>query len=305
MIRPTFTVVMPAHDAETTIGSAIRSVLGQTRQDFELIVVDDGSTDQTRARLEPFLAEPRLRLVSQPQRGPAAARNAAIRVGSAPLVSMLDADDLWLPRYLERMAEALAADTAAGLAYTDAWILEEPPGRVRRRPALWREPDAPPASARELMLKLAGRNFIYTSATVRRSVLDELGGFDERFWHAEDLELWLRIATAGYRAARAAGILAVHRDHEASLTGRTEPALARALASYATIASEHPDPTVRRIVAERERALSRTLQRLTHPTVSQRVETALRRRYSSWRGRSQWLAEPPEEVAQVLAMASG
>jgi len=157
MTAPAFTVVMPAHNAEATVGRAIESVLAQELGEFELVVVDDGSTDGTRARVGEFLDDPRIRVISQPQAGPAAARNTAIRAGAGELVSMLDADDLWLPTYLERMGAALRSDDGAGLAYTNAWVLDEPPGKIRQNLALRHEPTVPPQTARALMLHLARR----------------------------------------------------------------------------------------------------------------------------------------------------
>jgi len=297
---PKFTVVMPAHNERETVASAIRSVLQQTRQDFELIVVDDGSVDDTRRHVEAFAGDARVRLIAQAQSGPAAARNAAIRAGIGELVSMLDADDLWLPTYLERMDHALHHDPQAGFAYTNAWVLDDPPGRIRRKPALWTQPEAPLETARELMLRLARRNFVYTATTVRRSVLDEVGLFDERFRNGEDYELWLRIASAGYRAAQADGMLAVHREHPQSLTSRSDEAMARAIELHAAIAHTHDDPEVRRLVAAQEAVLRYELQRLTAPTPRQRVEAAALAIRMWWSRRSLWLEQPPDEVARLL-----
>src|SRR5437016_179026 len=106
---PTFSVVMPALNAETTIGAAIRSVLAQTRTDFELLVVDDGSTDNTIDEVR-RVADPRVRLLALKHRGVAVARNYAISEARARFVSMLDSDDLWLPSYLEVMGAALAGN---------------------------------------------------------------------------------------------------------------------------------------------------------------------------------------------------
>lgn len=301
MPAPKFTVVIPAHNAGRTVTSALRSVQQQTRQDFEVIVVDDGSIDETRRKVEAFADDRRVRLIAQAQSGPAAARNAAIRAGVGELVSMLDADDLWLPTYLERMDRALQADPQAGFAYTNAWVLDDPPGRIRRKPALWTQPETPLKTARELMLRLARRNFVYTATTVRRSVLDDVGLFDERFRNGEDYELWLRIASAGYRAAQADGILAVHRDHPDSLTSRSAEAMARAIELHVAIARAHDDPEVRRLVTAQEAVLRHELQRITAPTPKQRLEAAALAMRMWWSRRFLWLEQPPDDVAQLLA----
>lgn len=304
MRAPTFTVVMPAHDAARTIESAIRSVLQQTRPDFELVVVDDGSRDATRERVEAFADDDRVRLLAQAQSGPAAARNTAIRAGAGKLVSFLDADDLWLPTYLEEMERALRDDPDAGFAYTNAWVLDDPPGRIRRKPALWTQPESPLQDPHELLLRLARRNFVYTAVTVRRSVLDEVGLFDERFSNGEDYELWLRIASHGYRAAQAGPRLAVHRDHADSLTSRKNDAVARAIELHRAIASEYADPEVRSLSEAHVRTLEYELQRLTSPTPRQRAEALALRIYLAWSRRSLWLDRPPEDVARLLARVS-
>ena len=107
----TFSVVIAAYEAASTVGGAIQSVLAQTRQDFEVIVVDDGSRDDTAAVAAAIAAkDQRVSVRSQPNGGPSAARNSGIAAGKAELVSMLDSDDLWLPEYLEKMGAALEAD---------------------------------------------------------------------------------------------------------------------------------------------------------------------------------------------------
>jgi glycosyltransferase involved in cell wall biosynthesis len=218
-----FTVVMAAHDSARTIQAAIESVRLQTREDWELIVVDDGSSDETAA-LASSSGDDRIRIVTQENRGPAAARNAGVRLARAPLVSMLDSDDLWLPNYLETMARTLDVEQDAALAYTDAWVLDDGTGRVRKTTEMryQRPPDPPPVSPREFLEELIRRNFVYNSVTAHRDVILALGGYDERLWTGEDWELWLRVAASGRRFVRAPGVLAVHRDHEGSLSSDSE-----------------------------------------------------------------------------------
>jgi glycosyltransferase involved in cell wall biosynthesis len=123
-----FSVVIAAFNASFTIASSIRSVIEQTEQCFELIVIDDGSTDSTAECARGFAADPRLRVIRQSNKGPAAARNAGLRCARGGYVSMLDADDLWLPEYLEVMGAALDGDPGAAFAYTDAWVLDDETG---------------------------------------------------------------------------------------------------------------------------------------------------------------------------------
>ena len=107
MRPPTFSIVMPAFNAERTIAAAIRSALAQSREDFELIVVDDGSTDDTAEIAGSFASDPRLVLIRSTNGGPAVARNLALAQARGRYVSLLDSDDLYLPTYLAETQEAL------------------------------------------------------------------------------------------------------------------------------------------------------------------------------------------------------
>ena len=208
---PRFSVLMAAYNVAGMIGEAIASVQAQTERDWELIVVDDGSTDDTAARVQPFLADPRVRLIRQENRGLSGARNTALGAARAPLISILDADDLYLPSYLETMGNALERDGGAGFAYTDPWLLDDFTGRIRRRSGMadQRPPVPPPADPRALLLELVERNFVFVAATVRRSAFEAVGDFDTRLRSCEDYLLWLRIAASGRHAVRPAGSLAI------------------------------------------------------------------------------------------------
>jgi glycosyltransferase involved in cell wall biosynthesis len=210
---PEFTVVIPAFNAREVIGSAIGSVLKQTWEDFELVVVDDGSSDETPEIVE-AVEDSRVHLVRQANTGTAGARNTGIERSKGDFVSFLDNDDLWMPDYLETMREALIAEPAAGLAYTDGWVLDDLLHRIRRKTAMssGRPPDQPPPEAPDFLVELMHRNFILSSATVRKSVLDEIGGFREGLGGCDDYDLWIRIVAAGYPAVRASGLLTIQRD---------------------------------------------------------------------------------------------
>ena len=221
MSDPAFTVLIKAYNEEEFIGAAIRSALAQTRGDFELVVVDDGSTDGTAEVVEGFRSrDPRVRLVSQPNRGVAAAWNAGVEAARAPYVALLDADDLWMPTFLERTGAALDADPNAGFAYTDAWRLQQDNGRFLR--AGYVETRGlrgdPPADPHELLRRLLRANFILSLATVRRSAIEAVGGFNPARTAAGDYELWIRILARGLRAAWVPGRLAVRRDRSGSVS---------------------------------------------------------------------------------------
>ena len=296
------TVVMAAYNSAGTIGQAIGSVLLQTREDWELVVVDDGSTDDTAAIASSF-GDERIRIVRRQNGGPAAARNAGIAAARTPLVSMLDSDDLWLPGYLETMTSILAANPDAVLAYTDAWVIDDEKGRVRKTTEMTyqRPPVPPPTMPRAFLVELLKRNFIYNSVTVRREALVETGGYDERLRTSEDWELWLRLAALGRPCLRSPAALAVHRDRRGSLTTDLDELQRSDQAVYRIVQEDwETDGEIRalarQLAAEGRGGRSRldvSLARLVRP---------VRRRLQKW---TLWHRRPPTEIARLLAAVSG
>jgi glycosyltransferase involved in cell wall biosynthesis len=232
-----FSVVIAAYQAADTVAEAIESVLAQTRGDFEVIVVDDGSTDETGPIAQAIAAKDgRVMVVRQANAGPSAARNRGISAGTGEYVSMLDSDDLWLPEYLERMGDALDRDRDAGFAYTEAWELNAASGRFLKVTAMaGQHPPRQTLSHERFVAELMQRNFVYNAVTVRRSVLDEVGSYDEEMSYSEDYELWLRIATAGFNAARVPGPLAIKRALPSSLTSNREAMEAGVRRAYGSV----------------------------------------------------------------------
>jgi glycosyltransferase involved in cell wall biosynthesis len=297
-----FTVVIPAFNAARTVVSSIRSVLEQTTQDFELIVVDDGSTDGTVARARAFEKDPRVRVFRQPNRGPSAARNTGIVNARGSYVSMLDADDLWLPEYLEVMGGALDAAPEAAFAYTDAWLLEDATGKVRRKSAMSRQqPPKTVPDPRKFFLRLLERNFIYTSVTARRWILERVGGYDESLWTSEDWELWLRIVAGGAHVVRPPGMLAIHRGHAGSLSDDLRKLASSNCEIYRRFAHDpSADPEVRVLACRQLAHWSKAARRLENPPALAR----LRRRAGAIKRRTLrrriLLARRPEAVEQTL-----
>jgi glycosyltransferase involved in cell wall biosynthesis len=296
-----FSVVVAAYNAARTVGSAIRSVLAQTRQDFEVIVVDDGSTDGTAGRVAGFSDE-RIRVVTQPNQGPSAARNTGVGAAGGTYVSMLDADDLWLPEYLEVMGGALDADPGAAFAYTDAWVLDDETGKVRRDSAMsYQRPPATVPDARAFYLLLLETNFVYTSVTARRAVLEAVGGYDETLRTGEDWDLWLRIARRGERAVRPPGLLAVHRQRHGSLASDGVTMTRNVCEVYRRLAADTTaDDEVRELARRQLDRWEKTLRRLEEPTARVRVRAAagaLKRRALR---RRLWLDRRPEAVERTL-----
>jgi glycosyltransferase involved in cell wall biosynthesis len=302
--RVRFSVVMPAFNAARTIGSSIRSVLHQTEQDFEVIVVDDGSTDTTSECARSFATDPRIRVIVQRNKGPAAARNAGIATARGFYVSMLDADDLWLPAYLEVMGGSLDANPEAPFAYTDAWVLDDESGRVRRTSAMsYQRPPKTMLDPRAFFLQLLEHNFVYTSVTMRRSVLDDVGGYDESLWTGEDWDLWLRIASRGTRPVRPPGLLAIHRNHPSSLANDARKMTGNVCEVYRRFAEDPiADAEVQALARRLLEHWTHRLRRLEDPTLLVRLRgraaTIKRRVLRRWL----WPSRRPDPVERTLRL---
>ena len=217
---PTFSVVIPALDAERTIGLAIDSALAQTRGDLEVVVVDNGSTDDTVGQVA-SRSDERVRLVHEATRGPSSARNAGVAAARGRYVCFLDSDDVLLPEYLEAMEATLRTDPRAAIAYTDGWVFYESPGRILRRSAMaqWR-PRHPPEQPEEFLRELLLRgNFVLISVLIERALFIHAGGFRPELHRAEDWELWLRLSALGHRFAASRRKLVVYRRRVGQLSG--------------------------------------------------------------------------------------
>jgi GT2 family glycosyltransferase len=303
---PTFSVLVPAHNAEATIASAIGSVLRQTRSDFELIIVDDGSTDATTSRIEPFLRDSRIRLLSQANRGLGGARNTAIADARGKYVSLLDSDDLWLPHYLEIMGSALDANADAGLAYIDsAWILHDSTGRIRRvRRVEAVSPRAPSTAMQpgELLRDLVERgNYIFVGATIRKSVLDRIGGFRVDVQGVEDYEMWLRLAAQGYRFVRCPSRLVIYRERPGQLSSDRRSMLTTARRVHRIVAEEYDvEDDVRELARQRMREQARRLSTLDS-SQSHRIPRPFRRPYEALSRIRNFYFRPPREIRAVLS----
>jgi glycosyltransferase involved in cell wall biosynthesis len=299
---PRFTVVIPAFNAARTIRSSIRSVLGQTEQDFEVIIVDDGSTDETSDCVRSFAADPRLRVIRQSNGGPSSARNAGISAASGSYVSVLDADDLWLPEYLEVMGGALEANPDAPFAYTDAWVLDGETGRVRRASAMsYQHPPKTALSWRPFFLLLLEHNFVYTSVTMRRSILDEVGGYDESLSTGEDWELWLRIVGRGTPPVRPPGSLAIHRNHPASLANDTLKMTRNICEIYRRFAEDPAaDAEVRALARRQLEEWTETARTLEDPPILVRARRQAGRLKRRVLRRRIWFNRRPEAVERTL-----
>jgi glycosyltransferase involved in cell wall biosynthesis len=194
MVEAQCSVIVPLYNKRLHVGRALESVLSQTHGAFELIVIDDGSTDGSRAVVNAF-TDSRIRLLCQENRGVSEARNRGIREASTPLLAFLDADDEWCPDYLATIFRLRQAYPEAGL-YAAAYHLVDHDGK-ERLPRISAVPEAPwegilPSYCRSTAL---GDSPVHISAAcVPKQVFDDVGLFTPGMRIAEDTEMWVRIA---------------------------------------------------------------------------------------------------------------
>jgi len=211
-------VIIPAFNAAHYLPVAIESVMSQTFDDWRILLVDDGSTDNTAEVVAPYLDRlgSKICYIKQDNRGLPAARNTAIRASTSEFLALLDADDVWLPSRLAESLKTLADRPQAGLAYGLVTHID-PEGRLgttfegNRRYAEGRI--APYIYMRKVELPCP-------TLTFRRKCVDEVGLFDETMRATEDRDLWLRIALR-YEVAFVPKVIAYYRTSPTSMS--TDP----------------------------------------------------------------------------------
>lgn len=193
-LAPVVSVIIPTYKHRDFIWQTLESVWVQTFRELEIIVIDDGSPDDTAQMLRPLAQEGRIRLIEQPNAGQAAARNKGIEAARGEFVALLDDDDLWPSDKLQWQVEALRARPEAVLAYgyTRAF------GTAFGEPVDWISPheNAPQGQVRDRFVR---SNPIMSpgQALIRADVLHALGGLDLRIWGADDWDLYIRLAARG------------------------------------------------------------------------------------------------------------
>jgi glycosyltransferase involved in cell wall biosynthesis len=264
---PLVSVIVPAHDAESTVVDTLESVRRQTVTDLEVIVVDDGSTDDTAARVA-RVTDPRITLASFPRAGPSAARNRGMARARGAYLSFLDADDLWTPDKVELQLEALRRRADAGVAYS--WTCEiDSAGRpLGPQPPVRHEGDV---YAPMLLGFFLGSG---SNALLRRAVIETVGEFDSGLQGVEDWEYFLRVA-ARWPFVVVPRYQILYRQSPRSLSSRVEIMREQALRvierAFAS-APEHLQGLKPRTLANVHRYLARIA--LTREAGSEGVERA-------------------------------
>ncbi|HLV01181.1 MAG TPA: glycosyltransferase, partial [Acidobacteriota bacterium] len=223
-MKSTVSVIIPCFNSARFVAEAVNSVLKQTRPPDEIIVVDDGSTDDTADVLNRFKGQ--ISYIRQENRGPSTARNTGIQAATGELICFLDADDIWLPEKLERQLDFITQNLDVGLLFTDEEEIEAASGRVLQPSLLssrkrFERPNLP-GYVSNAVEQLLLENFIPTSTVMtRRSCLKVSGLFDEKLQVSEDRDLWTRLA-ANFPVAVLPEVLAVKRVHSDNISSNQE-----------------------------------------------------------------------------------
>jgi glycosyltransferase involved in cell wall biosynthesis/O-antigen/teichoic acid export membrane protein len=249
MSEPVFSVIIPLYNAQAFIVETINSVLAQTEQDFEILVVDDGSPDDSVALIQrTYPNESRLIIIRQANRGLAGARNTGIRYAKGQFLAFLDADDLWRPNKLAKHRTHLEANPKLGLSFTQSEFLSvegRPLGQVTS-PVYGNVSveriltDNPIASGSAPAMRRSALEAISVKGTLPNRPADELWYFDERLRRGEDCECWVRLLShSDWEVACINQPLTLYRINAASLSSdyaKQASALDDVLASIANYA---------------------------------------------------------------------
>lgn len=207
---PKVTVVIPAYNSMAYLPETLDSVLKQTFTDFEVLIIDDGSTDHTAAWASE-IKDPRVKLISQLNKGVSAARNTGISHAQGEYIAFLDADDTWHPTKLERQVQRFEAEPEVGLVYTWTLWVDQQGNSIGSVSAshvegfVWEK---------LLLGDVVGNG---SSAAIRRSCFDKVGLFDTELSGTADCDMWARVS-AHYPLAVVKEILVYYRQHPSGMS---------------------------------------------------------------------------------------
>jgi glycosyltransferase involved in cell wall biosynthesis len=226
--QPLISVIIPAYNAASVIARTLDSVLSQTFTDFEILVVNDGSPDTPE--LEAVLESYRIVYHKQENRGAGAARNVGVNDALGQFLAFLDADDYWLPNYLEAQM-AVLQKSGADAVYCDALFVGSP--ALKGKTYMQLAPSRTEVTPESLLAVDVG---IITSGVIaRKQAVRAVGGFDETIRRGQDFDLWLRMAQKGFRFACHREVLLHYTVSDSGLSGDTVNQLRRRIDLLETI----------------------------------------------------------------------
>lgn len=208
---PEISVIVPTYNYAHFIGDCLDSIFAQTYKDFEVIVIDDGSTDDTARVLEKYKGE--IRYIYQENKGLPAARNTGIQAAQGEYLAFLDSDDLWLPEKLDEQIRFLRNDTDMGIIFSDASAFNEK-GMIRK--SILKEENICTGFCFQRLFM--GNYLVMPTVMIRKRCLVESGLFDESLTAVEDYDLWLRISLF-YKIGFVDKVLAMYRVHPSNMSG--------------------------------------------------------------------------------------
>lgn len=287
---PRISAIITAYNCAEYVTDAIDSVLAQTHPVDEILVVDDGSTDCTRAVVAPY-AERGVRYLYQENGGPSAVRNRGIQETSGELVAFLDCDDMWLPDKIAQQVAYLEAHPEVGLVGGHMWLWQL---KDNKR---WLERFGIKPGA-NLQHELAVRNVVGNPSIimVRRAVLEAVGPFDRSQIWAEDWDMWLRIsrhAAIGFIDAP----MIVYRSHAPSLSNQKMVARLGGYLDQSRAAIREIEPGWRRAVL-----LARAWSRIEWSRAGHALKLGVPRRVQIWHAARALLAYPFEDTGEKAKM---
>ena len=225
-------IIMPAFNVQSTMRETLAALLAQTYASYEVIIVDDGSTDCTPGIATQFAADPRVRVIRQANRGLAGARNTGIAAARGDVIGFCDADDLWEPQKLARHVAHLQANPQVGISYSGSALMDDNgvlTGQAQR-------PRLHDVTASHIFKRNPIGNG--SAPVIRRAVFTQIAYrprhetvrdwyFDETFRQSEDIECWLRIAlTTDWAFEGVPGLLTRYRINAGGLSAATDRQLA-------------------------------------------------------------------------------
>jgi glycosyltransferase involved in cell wall biosynthesis len=187
---PLVSIIMASYNAEEFILQAVESILNQSYKHFELIIIDDGSTDNTSNIIEPFRNDSRIKYIFQKNAGQTIAKNRGISESSGNFIAFCDADDYWHPNKLDIQLAMFLENPKIGVVYSDIQAVDQQGLNIKVGQLL-------DGKSGNILNDLLFDNFIpFGSAMIRKQCLDEHGAFNEQYRMGIDWDLWLRISTS-------------------------------------------------------------------------------------------------------------
>ena len=249
---PLVSIVIPCYNQGRFLDKAIRSALAQDHTELEVIVINDGSTDETEQIARRFEQDPRFHLVNQNNSGLPEARNRGIRESSGVYVNFLDSDDWLESNMISNLVTSLEENSDIGFAYCDIWIVSEE-GSTENHYSVGKSRQVVNGDIFDSLI--IGGYFPPHTVLIRRSVLEEIGYFDKALGGHADYDLWIRAAAHGFRAIYVDKKMAYYHIHGNNMSLNWQHMQATRKASLSKIARLFPDrlaEAVNRTIEDRE-----------------------------------------------------